>query len=105
MDELLDDISDKIFLEKLKTEFFTSVKMNLKKIDDALSSGRFEEIRKIAHDIKGTSGVFGFHEGTGLAADLMSRIDDGDDDQIIAACSILSSYLKSQVLGVNPEVL
>jgi len=103
MDEIIDDISDKIFLENLRSEFKISVKNNVSKLSKIFESGDFSEVRKIAHDIKGVVGVFGFDKGTELAADLQKLSDDNDKIKIDNSLKELINYLNKEVLEKNME--
>lgn len=103
MDEIIDDISDKIFLEKLKAEFMESVKGYVQKLKEYNAGGKYSEMGKIAHDIKGIVGVFGFNKGTELASDLLNSSDSGDKDKIQGIYSLLISYLEDNVLEINAE--
>lgn len=103
MDEIIDDISDKIFLENLKSEFKTSVKRNVSRLSEVFEKKNYSEMRKIAHDIKGVAGVFGFEKGTELAADLQKLADDGDKNKIKNSLRELIDYLNEEVLEINVE--
>ncbi|MCK4889593.1 MAG: Hpt domain-containing protein [Candidatus Aminicenantes bacterium] len=103
MDEIIDDISDKIFLENLKTEFKITVKDNVSKLSEFFESENYSEIRRIAHDIKGVAGVFGFDKGTELAADLQKLTDNGDKIKIRNLLTELIGYLNKEVLEIKVE--
>ncbi len=103
MDEIIDDISDKIFLENLKTEFIITVKDNVSKLTEIFESGNYSELRRIAHDIKGVAGIFGFNRGTELAADLQKLADNGDKIKIRNLLTELIGYLNEEVLEIKVE--
>jgi len=98
MDEFLDDISDKIFLEKLKTEFRVSVENYVEKLSEFFGNGDYTGMRKIAHDIKGIAGVFGFDKGSELAAELLKYTDSGDKKKIEDPFLNLIKYLNENIL-------
>lgn len=103
MEEILEEISDKIFLEKLKNEFKESVKGYIKELKRYKADGKYQEMRKIAHDIKGIAGVFGFNRGTELASDFLTFTDSGDQAKTKEICSLLITYLEQDVLEINSE--
>ncbi len=104
MDEILDEISDKIFLKKLENEFKGSVKGYIKNLREYHLAGKYMEMRKIAHDIKGIAGVFGFDRGTELASDFLTCLDSGDSkDKINEIYLKLVLYLEKNVLEINVE--
>lgn len=103
MDDIINDISDKIFLESLKSEFKTSVKKNVSRLSEVYKSGDYSEMRRIAHDIKGVAGVFGFDKGTELAADLQTLADNGDKNKIENSLMKLIDYLNEEVLEMKVE--
>ena len=103
MDEILDEISDKIFLKKLENEFKESVKGYIEKLREYHLDGKYLEMCKIAHDIKGIAGVFGFDRGTELASDFLTYSDSGDKDKINEIYSKLVLYLEKNVLEINVE--
>ncbi len=103
MEEILDEISDKIFLEKLKNEFKESVKVYVKKLREYHPDGKYKEMRKIAHDIKGIAGVFGYNRGTELSSDFLTYTDAGDKDKTEETYSDLIQYLEQEILEINLE--
>ena len=103
MDEIIDDISDKIFLENLKTEFIITVKDNVSKLTEFFESGNYSELRRVAHDIKGVAGIFGFNRGTELAADLQKLAGKGDKIKIRNLLTELIGYLNEEVLEIKVE--
>ena len=48
MEEIIEEISDKIFLEKLKNEFKESVKGYIEELKRYKADGKYQEMRKIA---------------------------------------------------------
>ncbi len=101
MDEIIDDISDKLFLKDLKNEFEITVKDSVSKLSDHFGTGNFSELRRIAHDIKGVAGVFGFEKGSDLAASLQKLIDKGNKKNIENSLTELISYLNEEVLEIK----
>jgi len=103
MEEILEEISDKIFLEKLKNEFKESVKGYIKELKRYEADEKYQEMRKIAHDIKGIAGVFGFNRGTELASDFLTFTASGDEVKTKETYSLLITYLEQDVLEINAE--
>ena len=66
-----DSDTDQFFYEELKQEFLEQTAIDLKKILALYKENKFEEIRKIVHDIKGTAGSVGLPEGTDIAEELL----------------------------------
>ncbi|MCP5048643.1 MAG: Hpt domain-containing protein [bacterium] len=90
--------SDEIFMEELKQEFKESIRKYLVDLPDLFGESNFEEIARIAHDIKGTAGVFGYDEGTELGKDLQHAAQDKDEGQTGELIARLAEYMKKNVL-------
>ena len=103
MDEIIDDISDKIFLDKLKTEFERSVKESVSGLQKTGETGSYKDIRRIAHDIKGIAGVFGFDKGAEIASELLRSIDSNDKKDIFRLKEELIDYLSRNVIDIRTE--
>lgn len=87
--------SEQIFMEELKQEFMESVSRNMTELKRLYSDNNMEEIRKIAHDIKGTSGIFGLDEGTEIARQLHQAAKSGETAKTGELISKLISYMRS----------
>ncbi len=85
--------SEEIFLEELKKEFIEKLKTDVENIRQAVAEKNHATIARIAHDIKGTIGIFGFHEGTGLALNLQLAAEEGVWPRIDASLAALMNYL------------
>lgn len=103
MPDILDEISDKIFLDKLLKEFKLSIREYNAKLKEYREQEKFFEMGKIAHDIKGIAGVFGFDRATELAALFLDQRDSGNKDEMMTICLELEQYLEQEVLELNPE--
>ncbi len=103
MAEIIDDISDKIFLKKLKKEFEISIENSVNKLSELYDSGDFSEMSRIAHDIKGVAGIFGFHKGVELAAELLIATETCNKDKILEPYGALTRYMNKEVLGKRME--
>ncbi len=91
-DELFSE--DDEFMEELEQEYRETVARNIVQLNDLHSEGRWEEISKIAHDIKGTSGIFGYDEGTEIARDLNVAAKQQEIDKIKPLIDKLAAYMK-----------
>lgn len=88
--------SDEIFMEELKQEFKETVAQHIVDLPKLFSKGNLEQIARIAHDIKGTSGVFGYDEGTDIAKDLQYAAQENDADKTGQLIQMLADYMKKQ---------
>ena len=70
--------ADDILLEDLKKEFLESVSECMIDFLSLIKEKNFEQIEKLAHDIKGTAGVFGLNEGTEIAKKLQYSAKNND---------------------------
>jgi len=86
--------SEELFMEELKEEFKESVAVNVVKMAECLDSNDLGEIARIAHDIKGTSGLFGFNEGTDIARDLQYAAQNKEVEKTRALYYRLVAYMK-----------
>ncbi len=86
--------TDEIFMSELKQEFIESVTRNLADLQRLFDVGGFDEIARIAHDIKGTSGIFGLDEGTEIARDLQYAAREKDAEKTKALIDKLAVYIK-----------
>lgn len=87
--------SDEIFMEELREEFKESVANYLVELPALYAEGKFEEISRIAHDIKGTSGVFGYDEGTEIAKELQYAAQDKNAEETKRLLNQLADYMKA----------
>lgn len=86
--------TDEIFMEELKQEFMESVGGNLEEMATLLKGNKFEEIAKIAHDIKGTAGIFGLDEGTDIAKELQLAAQEEQAERSGELIQQLTRYMK-----------
>lgn len=73
--------TDQIFMEELKLEFMDTVAANLKEMSELYQQNNFTRIAEIAHDIKGTSGIFDLDEGTEIADKLVQAAKEAARDE------------------------
>lgn len=86
--------TDQIFMEELKQEFMETVTANLKEMKGLCQENNFEEIARIAHDIKGTSGIFGLDEGTEIAKNLQYAAQDKNAEETAKLLEQLTVYMR-----------
>jgi len=103
MPDILDEISDKIFLDKLLKEFRESMREFNGKLKEYREREKYVEMGKIAHDIRGIAGVFGFDRATELAGQFLESRDSGNKDEMMKICLELEKYLEREVLEMHPE--
>jgi len=86
--------TDELFMEELKQEFKEAVASHLVQLPALFAEGDFDNIARIAHDIKGTAGVFGYDEGTDIAKDLQYSAQEKDADTTKELIDRLAKYMK-----------
>lgn len=86
--------TDEIFMEELKQEFKEAVANHLVQLPAMFAENNFEDIARIAHDIKGTAGVFGYDEGTDIAKDLQYSAQEKDAEKTKQLIDRLAKYMK-----------
>ena len=86
--------TDQIFMEELKQEFIETTAKNLVDLRQLFKEKNLEEIAKIAHDIKGTSGIFGYDEGTEIARELNIAAKQNSVDKTEELIAKLTDYMK-----------
>ncbi len=93
--------TDEIFMEDLKQEFMESVSVKLSEMKQLLDDGNLADIAKIAHDIKGTAGVFGMDEGTDIARELQYAAQDGKNAETEDLITRLTAYMKKHGVEIK----
>ena len=86
--------SDKLFMEELKEEFKEQVSANLIQMQELLEENKLDDIARIAHDIKGMSGIFGLDEGTEIAKQLQYAAQDKKVEKTKELLNQLRQYMK-----------
>jgi HPt (histidine-containing phosphotransfer) domain-containing protein len=87
--------TDQIFMDDLKKEFMETVAQNLADMKMLFAENKLEEIERIAHDIKGTSGIFGLDEGTEIARELHVAARDREIEKVRVLIDKLADYMKA----------
>ena len=93
-------ITDELFLENLKKEFLESVSQCLVDLRSLIKEKKFDEIEKLAHDIKGTAGVFGLHEGSTISEKLQHSAKNKDYKSSKALINELIEYMKNSGVDI-----
>lgn len=88
--------TDQLFMEELKQEFMETVTANIIEIVALFQEKNFEEIARISHDIKGTSGIFGYDEGTEIAKQLQYAAQNQEEEKTGKLIEQLSDYMRKQ---------
>jgi HPt (histidine-containing phosphotransfer) domain-containing protein len=88
--------TDQIFMNDLKKEFMETVAQNLVDMNRLFAENKLDEIEKIAHDIKGTAGIFGLDEGTEIARELNQATKNRDVEKTKKLIDKLTEYMKNQ---------
>ncbi len=88
--------SERLFMEELKNEFFENVKENLKKLPEFYENKNFIEIKKIAHNIKGTAGIFEMVKGSEIGKELQDAADIKDSIRVKTLIDELIKYMVSE---------
>ncbi len=73
-----------------------TVSQNLIDLKRLYEENNLEEIAKIAHDIKGTAGIFGLDEGTEIASELNIAARNKEIKKTKAFIDKLTAYMKEQ---------
>lgn len=94
MSELDDEITNEIFLEELKQEFYESAAKNMKAMEKLFFEKNFEKLSEIAHDIKGTAGLFGYDEGSKIANRIVTASKNNNKKNVEKSMAELNKYMK-----------
>jgi HPt (histidine-containing phosphotransfer) domain-containing protein len=89
--------TEDVFMAELKGEFLAKSRRDLVDLHRLLAAGELAEIARIAHDIKGTAGLFGFHEATAVARDLQSSARGNELDRTAALIGQLDAILTAAI--------
>ncbi len=88
--------SEEIFMEELKKEFIEKTSDRLKKMLDLYENSDYIAIRKIAHDIKGTAGIFNMGRGSDIGSALQDACDINNIDKIKDLIDEMIVYMRSE---------
>jgi HPt (histidine-containing phosphotransfer) domain-containing protein len=88
--------SEQIFMKGLKQEFIEKVSEYLIDLKRLYKENNLMEVAKIAHDIKGISGIFGFDYGTKIASELNITAKNNEKKKSRELIDKLTTYMKKQ---------
>ena len=92
---------NEIFMKELKEKFKQTVSKNLIDFPSLIKENKFKEIAVIAHDLKGTSGIFGLDEGAEIAKQLQESAQNEDMETIKDLIEKLAVYMKENDIIVD----
>lgn len=87
--------TDQIFMNDLKKEFMETVAQNLVDMKIWVAENKLEDIERVAHDIKGTAGIFGLDEGTEIARELNYAAKNRNIEKTKELIDKLAAYMKA----------
>lgn len=82
------------FMEELRKEFKETIAKNILEFQSLYKENKFADIAKIAHDIKGTAGVFDLKKGSEIAAKLQQSAQDNEVEKTKSLIEELTAYMK-----------
>ena len=92
--------SEELFMEELKNEFLEKTAVNLKRMSELSDNSDFLEIRRIAHDIKGTAGIFDLEKGSEIAMKLQNAADNENGRDVEILIDELILYMKNEGIDI-----
>jgi len=88
--------SERLFMEELKNEFFENIKESLRKLPEFYENKNFIKIKEIAHNIKGTAGIFDMVKGSEIGKELQDAADTKDGIRVKTLIDELIKYMVSE---------
>ena len=82
------------FMEELKREFKETIARNILEFHSLYKEEKFADIAKIAHDIKGTAGVFELRKGSEIAAALQQSAQEKEVEKTKSLIEELIAFMK-----------
>jgi len=82
------------FMAELKREFKETIKKNLLEFQRLLVDDRYDDIARIAHDIKGNAALFELAKGSEIAAKLQQSAQKKEAMETKSLIGELSAYMK-----------
>ncbi len=76
------------------SEYLESLEENLMQIRSAATHGQFDDIRGIAHRIKGEGGTYGFEKVTSLGRKIGAGAKRSDGEEVRSSAEELADYLR-----------
>jgi len=84
------------FMEELRREFKETIAKNILEFQSLFKEAKFADIAKIAHDIKGTAGVFELKKGSEIAAALQQSAQDNEVEMTKSLIEELNAYMREK---------
>jgi len=94
--------SEILFMAELRREFLEKTRTDLPRMEEAFAAGDLAGVAVIAHDIKGTAGVFGLHEMSDSGRLLQAAAQEGRMEESRQLIEHLKEQL-AQALGTPPQ--
>lgn len=69
-------LTNNLFITELLPEFISSLSITIEKLDFAIHNNNMDEIKSLCHDIKGTSGMYGFNQISKVAEQIEKAVVD-----------------------------
>ena len=85
---------DADFMEELRREFKETIAKNILEFQAFFKEAKFEDIARMAHDIKGTAAVFDLKKGSEIAAALQRSAQDKEVEKTRSLIEELIVYMK-----------
>jgi len=82
------------FMAELKSEFKETIKKNLLEFPKLLAENRFDDIARMAHDIKGNAALFELTKGSEIAAKLQQSAQKKEAMETKSLIGELSACMK-----------
>jgi HPt (histidine-containing phosphotransfer) domain-containing protein len=89
------DKEEEDFMNELKREFKATVGKNMVELPSFLKEEKFEDIARIAHDIKGTAGLFALEKGVEIAKELQRAAQNKENERTKILIEELISHMKA----------
>lgn len=88
-------------LEDLIPEFMENRRRDVEQIRRLIQEGRYEELTRLGHTLKGTGGGYGFAEISAIGKDIEEAGAQGDQEAMIRLCERLAAYLAAVTVQVR----
>jgi len=89
-----DNDENEVFMQELKEKFILTVNENIANLESFLKDNKYKEIATIAHDLKGTSGLFGLEEGAEIAKQLQESAQNEEVEKTKTLIDKLTAYMQ-----------
>jgi len=91
-------------LADLIPEFLENRRRDVEQITRWVQEGKYEELTRLGHTLKGTGGGYGFTEISAIGKDIEEAGAHGDQEAMIRLCERLAAYLATVTIQIRrPE--